>query len=58
MRGDLTETYKHGMQAYAQCHAPSVRSLWEAFYSELSEFSNEPSRDEAWDVFHSFGRLT
>jgi hypothetical protein len=58
MSGNLTEAYKQGMQAYDLCHAPTVRSLWDAFRSELAEFLAEPSQDEAWDVLHSFGRLT
>jgi hypothetical protein len=58
MSGNLTEAYKQGIQAYDQCHAPTVRSLWDAFRSELSEFRAEPSQEEAWDVLHSFGRLT
>ena len=58
MSDHLTEAYKQGMQAYDQCHFPTVRSLWDAFRSELIEFRAEPSQDEAWDVLHSFGRLT
>lgn len=53
MSDHLTEAYKQGMQAYDQCHFPTVRSLWDAFHSELVEFYAEPSRDEAWDVLHS-----
>ena len=56
--GNLTEAYKQRMQAYDQCHFPTVRSLWDAFCSELSEFFAEPSQDEAWDVLHSFGRIS
>ncbi|TYQ31149.1 hypothetical protein [Pseudanabaena sp. UWO310] len=58
MSGNLTETYKQGMQAYDHCHPQSVRSLWDAFRSELSEFRAKPSQEEAWDVLHSFGHLT
>ncbi|MCA6573321.1 MAG: hypothetical protein IM535_12370 [Pseudanabaena sp. M38BS1SP1A06MG] len=58
MSGNLTEAYKQGIQVYDQCHAPTVRSLWDAFCSELDEFLAEPSQEEAWDVLHSFGRLT
>ena len=58
MRSNLTEAYKQGMQIYDRCHAPTVRSLWDAFYSELCEFFTEPSYDEAWDVLHSLWRLT
>ena len=58
MPSNLIEAYKQGMQVYSQCHTQSVRSLWDAFRSELIEFCTEPSQDEAWDVLHSFGRLT
>ena len=57
MSGNLTEAYKQGMRIYDLCHAPTVRSLLDAFYSELCEFFAEPSHDEAWDVLHSFRRL-
>ena len=57
MSGNLTEAYKRGMQAYDLCHAPTVRSLWDPFRSELAEFLAETSQEEAWDVLHSFGRL-
>ena len=47
MSGYLTEAYKQGMQAYDQCHPQTVRSLRDAFHSELIEFRAEPSQDEA-----------
>ena len=56
MHSNLIEAYKQGMQVYDRCHPQTVRSLWEAFRSELIEFYAEPSQDEAWDVLHSFGR--
>ena len=55
---NLIEVYKQGMQVYDRCHPQTVRSLWDALRSELYEFYAEPSQDEAWDVLHSFGRLT
>ena len=58
MPSNLIEAYKQGMQAYDRCHPQTVRSLWDAFRSELYEFYAEPSKNEAWDVLHSFGRLT
>ena len=58
MLSDRIEAYKQGMQAYDRCHPQTVRSLWDAFRSELYEFRAEPSQEEAWDVLHSFGRLT
>ena len=58
MHSNLIEAYKQGMQAYDHCHPQTMRSLWDAFRSELIEFYAEPSQNEAWDVLHSFGRLT
>jgi len=60
MSSNLIEAYKQGMLAYTQCHShtQTVSVLWDAFRSELYEFYAEPSQNEAWDVLHSFGRLT
>ncbi|PZV10551.1 MAG: hypothetical protein DCF20_21125 [Pseudanabaena sp.] len=58
MRSNLIEAYKKGMQAYDSCHPQTMRSLLDAFHSEWCEFRAEPSQEEAWDVLHSFGRLT
>ncbi|NMF61250.1 hypothetical protein [Pseudanabaena yagii] len=58
MPSNLIEAYKQGMLAYDQYHPQTIGLLWDAFRSELHEFYVKPSQDEAWDVFHSFGRLT
>jgi hypothetical protein len=49
--------YQAGMAAYDRCHSPTVASQWQAFRAEVSEFLEQPSFAELWDMLHSAGRL-
>jgi hypothetical protein len=51
------QNYWNGMAVYDRCHLPTFTSQWKALKSELSEFIEDPSLVEAWDVLHSAGRL-
>ncbi|MFL9457104.1 MULTISPECIES: hypothetical protein [Nostocales] len=53
----IWQNYSTGMATYDRCHPPTVTSQWEAFKSEVLEFTENPSTKEAWDILHSGGRL-
>ncbi|MEC4814987.1 MAG: hypothetical protein SAK29_17155 [Scytonema sp. PMC 1069.18] len=53
----IWQNYHVGMAAYDHCHSPTVTSTLVAFKSEVLEFTENPSTQEAWDILHSGGRL-
>ena len=53
----IFKNYLVGMAVYDKCHPPSIQSQWQALKDEAIEFFQDPSIDEVWDIFHSFGRI-
>lgn len=53
----ILQHYWTGIAVYDRCQQPSLRSQWQAFKDEISEFLEKPSLEEIWDILHSGGRV-